>query len=637
MATNVNAFTKEINPKGAANNQIGDGVNQSSPTWVLTFVRWQFVDTLRTPTSTPDLVRTPLVVESDCVSVSTTMSKGSLTPSMQATLMMTDLNYETDLHPGDFVFVNMLNWEVDARRVANQARLNQPINGVDDGFKGFYKVQSVRKAYMVDPGSGTKTVVFKITGFAFTEFNNTIYFNPNLVNAKSLQNQALFISDVGAFWSANITRTGKPPIQDVIAFLIMNFIGAGASKKSRKVGGQTISPNVHFLVPTLVGRLLGVVDPDIGQTNNENKYKTTQAAKDIYNYLFGIQQYATGSSTSMLNVGMNPSNIKPQQEYPGFYYTNIPCGGLSLLKPEFWNQVKLWSIMGQYTNAPLNEMYTCFRVAPTVERVMPTLVFRQIPFTNEDFEVQTFGTQDNQARNIQVTKFLSLPRWKVSADLIQELDIGRDEAARINFVQFYAKSNFNDKGVEISGETAKRNYVFDNEDIKRNGLRPYIAQNQFDDSPDNLVYAAPVWARIIGDALIGGHLKMNGTITCVGITEPIAVGDNLEFDNVVYHIEQVSHTCAIAPGSGVKSFRTTISLSSGISVTSSAKGTAYAEMNYSTAAADRQNDFVNNQILPGIAESQDITGRPTDLDKPQPVNSPFPQPFVNAQNKNKRK
>lgn len=635
--SNVNAFTKEINAKGAANDKLGDGVNQSSPAWVLTFVRWQFVDTLRTPTGAPNQVRSPMVVENDCISLSTTMSKGTLTPSMQATLLMTDLNYETEIHPGDFVFVNMLNWEVDARRVADKARLNQPINEVEDGFKGFYKIQSVRKTYIIDPVTGAKSLGFKITGFAFTEFNNTIYFNPNLVNQKSLANQALFISDVGAFWSANITRTGKPPIQDVIAFLIMNFIGSGASKKSRKVGGQTISPNVHFLVPTLVGRLLGVIDPDIGQTDNAHKYKTTQAAKDIYLYLFGIQQYATGSSTSMLNVGMNPSNIRPQQEYPGFFYTNIPCGGLSLLKPEFWNQVKLWSIMNQYTNAPLNEMYTCFRIAPTGGRIMPTLVFRQIPFTNEDFEVQKFGTQDSQARSIHVTKFLSLPRWKISADLIQDLDIGRDEAARINFVQFYAKSNFNDKGIEISGETAKRNYVFDNEDIKRNGLRPYIAQNQFDDSPDNLVFAAPVWARIIGDALIGGHLKMNGSLTSVGIVEPIAVGDNLEFDNTVYHIEQVTHACAISVGPAIKSFRTIVSLSSGISVNSSAKGTAYSEMTFADAAADRKNDFNNNQILPGVSDSQDITGRPNSLDQPTTTGSPFPQPFVKSQNKNKRK
>jgi hypothetical protein len=635
MSNNVKAFTRVIAPLGSGPDE-NFHVNQSSPTWVLTFVRWQFRDTLRTPTDSPDQVRPPLVIENDCISVTTTMNKGTLTPSMTAVLKMTDVNYETEIAPGDFVFVNILNWERDSRRVADQARQNQPINGINDGFKGFFKVQSVRRSVTVDPESGTKNVLFNITGFAFTEFNNTIYFNPNLVNQKSLANQALFISDVGAFWSANVTRSSKPPIQDVIAFLIMNFIGAGASSKSRKVGGQTISPNVHFLVPTLVGRLLGVVDPDIGQTNNENKYKTTQAVKDVYIYLFGIQQYASGTATTNLSAGMNPSNLKPQQEYPGFYYTNQLCGGLSLLKPEFWNQVKLWSIMNQYTNTPLNEMYTCFRIAPAVNRVMPTLVFRQIPFTNTDFVSQTMGTQDAQANSIPVTTFLTLPRWKITSDLIDELDIGRDEAARINFVQYYAKSNFNDKGIEVSGETAKVNYMFDAEDIKRNGLRPYIAQNQFDDSPDNLTFSAPIWARIVGDALVGGQLKLNGTMACIGIADPITVGDNLEFDGTVYHIEQVTHTATINIITGSKSFRTVLSLSSGINIQGSAKGMTYSEMTYSDAYKLRENDAKYNQVLPGVSESQDVVYRPKSVDQPHSGGAPFPQPFINTQNKNKK-
>jgi hypothetical protein len=641
MSNNIKAFTKVIAARGSGQGE-NHHVNQSSPTWVLTFVRWQYRDTLRTPTDNPDQVRPPMVIENDCVSVSTNMNKGTLTPSMNATLKLTDVNYETEIAPGDFVFVNMLNWQRDSRRVADQARANKPINGVNDGFKGFYKVQSVRRSLSTDAKSGEKTVTFNITGFAFTEFNNTVYFNPNLVNQKDLENQALFIADVGVFWRARVTAAGKPPIQDTIAYLIQAFIGSGVSTKAAKVSGMTVTPNAHFLVPTLVGRLLGVVDGNPGnQNDNQHKYKTTQAAKDIYLYLFGIQHYASGSATTNLSTGMNPSNLKPQMEFPGFYYTAQLCGGISLLKPEFWNQVKLWSILNQYTNTPLNELYTCFRVAPHVNRIMPTVVFRQIPFTNSDFMTQPLspGAAINaqaKANNIFVTTFLTLPRWKVTADVILDLDIGREEAARINFVQYYSKSNFNDKGVEISGETAAKNYMFDASDIERNGLRPYIAQVQFDDDINISVQNGPIWARIVGDALTGGQLKMNGTMVCKGITEPITVGDNLEFDGTVYHIEQVSHTSAINPGDGVKQFRTTISLSSGINIQGSTKGMTYSEMTYSDAYKLRQQDWKYNQVLPGVSESQDIKGRPKNLDLPHSGGAKFPQPFTQAQNKNKK-
>lgn len=616
------AFTYPIGLKNSGAGELG-AVHQSSPAWVLTFVRWEFRDTLRTPNNAPFTVRKPLVVENDCISITTNMNKGVLTPSMQATLLLTDVDYEVETEPGDFVIVNILNWPQDARRVANQARAGQPINGINDGFKGIYKIQGVRRTINTDPNTGVKTVVFKINGFAFTEFNNTIYFNPNLVNQKNLQNQALFISDISTAWKSMVSKAGVPYIQEIIAFLIQSFIGNANDPNSKKAEGLAVSPNTHFLIPTLVGRLLGVTN---SKEENSKKFKTAQAAKDVYLYLFGIQQYSSGSTHTTLAQGMNPANLTGKTQYPGFNYTDTPCQGNSILKPEYWNQVKMWSILNQYTNAPLNELYTCFRIAPQGSRIMPTVVFRQIPFTSEDFATQHFGAKDSTANSIKVTKFLNLPRWKLGSESVISADLGRDEAARINFVQYYAKSNFSSKGIDASGETSNGNYVFDKNDVQRSGLRPYIVQNQFDDLPGPLILAAPVWARILGDALIGGHLKINGTLTCAGIVEPITVGDNLEFNNVVYHIEQVSHICTIAPTTGIKSFRTTLSLSYGIGVNSNTKGTQYADMYYGDGYKERINDYNNQQILPGVAEGQDTVYRPNTVDQPVGGGNPFPQP-----------
>ena len=631
---NQRAYSYAIIPKNSGPDETslpqGQGahlVHQSSPTWVVTFVRWQFRDTLRTPTENPTQVRRTLVVENDCVQVDVTYDKGSLTPSCQMTLVETDVNYETEIEPGDFVFVNMLNWERDSRRVANAARAGSPINGVRDGFKGLFKVQSVRKFINVEPTTGIKTLLYKIDGFAFTEFNNTIYFNPNLVNEKNLANVGLYIADVAPAWAGFVSRTGKPYVQEVISFLIQNFIGVSTNQKAQTINGLVITPNAHFAMPALVGRLLGITQSNLP---NAIDYNAVTAAKDIYRYVFGVQQYSTNGNLTLAN-GMNPINLNPSPTYPGFEYTNTFCGGNTLLKPEYWNQVKLWSIMNQYTNSPLNEMYTCFKISLN-NRIMPTVVFRQIPFTSEDFATQKLGPPlDGLADNIQVTKFLNLPRWKVDPAFILGMNIGRDEAARINFVQYYAKSNFSEKGMEVSGETQAPNYIFDKEDIARSGLRPYVVQNQFEDLPDVLVKSAPIWARILGDALIGGHLKMNGQFNCIGITEPITVGDNMEVDHVVYHIEQVIHSCAINPTNGMKSFRTNVRVSHGVSVNSTSTGTKYAEMNETSGYADRARDFNHQQILPGVSESQDVIYRPVSLDPTKKelaasrVN-PFPQP-----------
>lgn len=600
------AFTKKINTVGSGTGE-DNSVHQVSPAWVLTFVRWENRDTQRILSTPFNEVRDPLVVENDCLSVTTTSSKGTLTPSMSATLIMTDVNYETSVAPGDFVFVNMLNWQDDARRVANNARSKIAINGASDGFKGIFKVQGVRRSLSVDPNTGTKIVIFKINGFGFTEFNNTIYFNPYLIDPNQDQkNQLLFASFIGNNWQALVNEKGLTNVQDIIAILIQSFIGTGITDKGRlEKNGTLKNPNVHFYIPELVGKLLGVTG--------------AKAAKDVYNYLFGVQKYAGGTNSS-LSIGMNPAGLT--QKFDRFYYTPVPCDGSSLLKPEYWNQVKTWAILNQYTNSPLNELYTCYRISPN-GNVMPTVVFRQIPFTNEDY---TGGGA--------VTRFLNLPRWKLNPALILEQDIGRDESARVNFVQYFGRSTLGAEGADIAQQIAQINYVYDINDVQRSGLRPYIVTTQFDD-PTTVKkdYRSPMWARILGDALIGGHLKLNGTIVSAGIIDPIAVGDNLEFDGIVYHIEQISHNSSISVQDGKRIFRTSISLSSGISTSSTSKGTRYAQMTNNVAYKERENDYANNKILPGVSEEQDVVYRenvwPTNVDV-QKANKSFPQPKSNG-------
>lgn len=598
MANN-SAYTFTINPVGSGKDE-NDSVHQSSPSWVLTFARWENRDTFKIKNVGFKEVRDPLVVQNDCIQLTTGNSKGSLTPSMSATLLMSDVNYETAVAPGDFVFVNILDWQDDADRVAQKATNKQSINEERDGFKGIFKIQSVRKIVNVDPNTGTVIVLFRITGFAFTELNNTIYFNPYMLDPnRDKENLLLFSSHIGKDWANFVNDKGLTRLQDIISFLIQSFIGNGISDEGRlDKQGNVISPNVHFFIPELVGKLLGI--------------KGAKAAKDIYDGIFGIQKYASGSSQK-LSDGMNPSGLR--SKFGRISYTPISCQGDTLLKPEYWNQVKAWSIINQFTNAPLNELYTCFKISKS-GRVMPTLVFRQMPFTHEDFKGGS-----------PVTKFMNLPRWKINPAMILTKDLGREEAARINFVQMFGSSTVSTNGAGISTQIAQTNYDYDSNDVLRSGLRPYIVNTQFDElTTDKKEYLSPQWAKILGDALIGGHLKMNGTITCAGIVDPIAVGDNLEDDGIVYHIEQVSHTCNINVSNGEKTFRTSIALSNGMHIDSGSSGRVYPEMSYTNANDLREEDSKNDAILPGVSDSQDITSRGQNIDNVNKKNDPFPQP-----------
>ena len=606
------AFVYKVALNGCGLDEDGS-VHQTSPSWVLTVVSWKNRDTIRTIDSDILAVLDPYVIINDCIQLTTDSDKDTLTPSFTALLKITDTNYLTAIAPGDFVFVNMLNWEKDANRIAKTSSNRNPgnINGFNDGFKGFFKVQGVREVLAIDPQTGTKTLFCKINGFGFTEFNNTIYFNPNLVDPKDTQ-LSIFNAQFGETFNQLIAGHLIDGIGFIITTLITTFIGTGPQNQSRLEPKFQPSKNTQFLMPAVIGKLLDI--------------ENVSAAKDVYNYIFGVQSYSNAPASNP-GKGFNPTGLSNEFGVGFKNVTGAPCQGNGLLKPEYWNQVKAWDILNQYTNSPLNEMYTCFRT-DTDGDVMPTVVFRQIPFTTQTLSL-----------SCKLTKFMTLPRWYISPALITTYDIGRDESARINFVQCYAKSSFGADGIAVSTETAQGNYLFDREDVRRSGLRPYIFNSTMDEIPQNNrdSFRSPIWAKIIGDAVMGGHLKLNGTITCIGIVEPICVGDNLELNDVVYHIEQVTHTCN-QEAEGKKTFRTTLALSHGVSVSSSGlsavssktaavsgKGNLYAEMKDTNAQKLRVDDYKFNKLLPGTSEAQDILSR-TNVDVATNGNHPFNQP-----------
>lgn len=590
MASNggSKAYIKDIVPNGS------DGVHSVAPSWVLTFVRWEnrylnVPDTGNAGDRSYFLsTRDPLVVTSDCASVTVNYSKESHTPSMQAMLYPGDSNYLTSIAPGDFVFVNMLEFEEEADKIVELAKQSKAINGPESGFKGIFKIQSVRRVLAVDPATGTKKVMFQVSAFAFTEFNNTLYFNPFLLSGEA-DNNFLFVTRITSIWEQYVGKKGTFGVQSILKLLINATIGDGFNGSATQKKDFNITQNTHFYIPQKVGSLLGVPQ--------------AKAAKDIYNYLFGIQKYMSGQDTT-LQSGMNPVIKKVSGR---FYQTGTECQGSTLLKPEYWNQSAVWSVLNQYTNSPINELFTTLRISPE-GNIMPTVVFRQMPFSTEKYK--------NQA-----TKFLNLPRWRVSPDLLLDINLGREEAARFNFIQVFATvpqaASASNQGY-ISQQIAAGNFALDKLDVIRSGLKPYIVTSNFDTIvSDKIASFAPTWAKLLADALMGGHLKLNGSIDCFGIVDPIAVGDNLELDSVVYHIEGLSHSCSVQPD-GKRSFKTSLEISHGVDLESQNGTKVFGQMrNPSIEAEIKENlDAENSGFFPGINKDGQDSANSPDLSFP---------------------
>jgi len=571
--------------------------HQTSPAYLLTFLRWANRDTTNFSDADFLELRKPMLVVNDCIDLSVSSSKANHIHTAQMTLLAGDINYSTAVAPGDFVMVNMLDndehlfgkggtaTKPTGDSLYSRATNKKPINHAHDGFKGLFKIQTVTRNIQVNPQSGHKTYIFQISAAAFTEFNQVIYFNPNLQDAgENPGNTAVLNFGASQEWGEAVLNK-QININSIFKTLVSFLLGQGFNSNYVPQKKELIRNfNKNFLVP-----------PDVCSLMNIKAGQSPKAA-DLFNYYVGIQKYAGGSTEA---AGLNPSKYSRD----GHYLVSDELTGAVLLQGEPFGQVTAWSILSQYSNSLINEMYTTYKLTPEGD-VMPCLVLRQKPFTSANFK---FGA----GAGILATEFLSLPRWKVSVDLIESISLGRSDAARVNFVHIIGKTREVSLQSAVSYQNSKNLHQWDTQDIKRNGLRPIITSCDFDfpTAVNGFKGYSEIWNLLYADWLFNGHLKENGTIVCAGIEEAIAVGDNLQLENTVYHIESISHNMGI-DANGHKHFKTNLALSFGVD---DRKPTAsynpiYPEMQYTDSYTNRKAK-ANSGILPGFSDAQDIRGR----------------------------
>lgn len=593
-----NPYIKPINPTTVDSHQTSAGC-------MLTVIRFENRDSFNYDGNYLD-TRNPLIIYNDVVSLTISNNKGNITSSLSATLLAGDLNYATAISPGDYVFANIVNWETDisvvnskGQEVGNntlrkRAASGQPINTYNDGFKGLFKIQKVSKTLTTDPNTGTKAYFFQMQAYGFTELNTTIYYDPQIY-AKLQGNFRFFMQQFEGWFDSTVKEENT--VQNLMPILINALLGKSRKSNDTKTPNQTVQ---NFEIPEGVALLLGLS-------------KGTKIASEIYNYYIGIWQSSSGGANQDPSIGFNPSIENTKDLSNNFYTTGLPLQGNRVVEAEYWNNVKVWAILGKYANLLINEMYTTYRVNPN-GRIMPSLVIRQKPFTSEHFQkkrdLKTKFEPPNSTQN--VTRFMELPRWYLNPSMVYNMNLGKDEAARINFVQIYTRAvSFND-AKNRAAQAGTGNYQFDPDDIKRHGLKPYLATADFD-YPENINKSktkGKEWANLVADWVIGGHLKESGTISCVGIQDPISVGDNIQFNGIIYHIEGVTHTININPQSGKKIFRTNLTVTFGMSPESNVERPVYSEMEHQDTYTDRIDDYNRGErILPGFSDTQNIVGR----------------------------
>lgn len=570
--------------------QFSDRSYQTSPACMVTFVRFDQRDQLwyKTDSKTLD-TRIPMCVINDCINLSVGQSKSSYSQNATMTLTSGDINYLSAIAPGDYFIVNIVEDEGKIPDLYNRAKNLKPINGYDDGFKGLFKVHSVHEKQQTS-GNGEKTVVYEVTGYSFSEFSNVIYFNPFLLTDAEKNSIFYFLTSLTTAWNKMIKFKAINSVQNVIKLLYDAFVGGTANFNSEEIKAKDKrTPNSAYKIPGDIGKLMGV--------------SSAKTASEITNFFGGIQVFNRDISSDEYSKQQPTNLIQSSPTNSRYYKTKKDLRGHSYARPEYWNQVKVWDIMSQYLNNPINEIYTTFKVDPFNSKnpkVYPTVVLREKPFTTEEFPTIKNGH----------TLFSSLPRWELLPEFVLNYSIGRDDAARINFVQIFGRNQTNNPDSSLAFQIAKGNAVSSNDDIIKSGLRPFITTSPFDwnEAGGKTFSQAPYWAKLVSNWLIGGHLKLSGNLSCAGIQKPICVGDNLEFNGNIFHIEQISHQYSM-PATGTKFFRTNILVSNGLSTEIRSDRKSYAKMQNVDADDNRKANKIDNEsFYPGVSDSQDLPG-----------------------------
>jgi hypothetical protein len=548
----------------------------------------------------------PLFVTDDLQNLSVQSTKGSHVSQMSAVLHP-GMNYLTEIFPEDWVAVWIGNDVEVVSDVISAIESGEPANGFRSGLKFLGRVAGIRKRIQQQPG-GVRTSSYTMTAAGFTELDASIYYEPQLA-ANAVGTSTEHLRKTGVEINKIIADNGQGiDLQKAISLYLHAFFGAGVPKNQNfqsqddrlRITAGLDDPNV-FIIPDPVAKTLGVTKA----TRQNGAFAYT----DILELLHGIQTYqldagGTESSQSIdsesdqrLGMIFAPDNVDTSADGRDRKTSHTMIGTFLPTVPQFTGQRNVWSILQQYLNPTINEMYTCLRPNPQGQ-IFPTLVVRQLPFSSgvisehykprplsdlvspedqknqkkQDDAVKAKSQEEyddmmknrakvNEGHDLVLTRFAEVPRWLIHPILIKSVDLGRSDAARINFV--HIQPEIGTKNQSKTAYLVRDPPVRDDLDTYRAGLRPYMMSVPCHPS-DARNRKAGEWQYIMSDILMGGHLLLNGTMETQGIQSPICPGDNIEFDGHVLHIEAISHRYGVGADGG-KQFQTSLTLTHGMS------------------------------------------------------------------------
>ena len=525
------------------------------------------------PPEAPDFLTlrstTPIIITNDILSLNISTAKQGLSHTLSSILAPHSYNYLSLCGPSDYIMAWIVNSDKDYKRVVENLSSNKPANDFHSGLKFFGQIQTIQENYRV-AGTGQKIIRYNLNALGFQAYQSQVVYSPFITKAdESDPNRIFFASDffkkIGASYLDLIKNNLS--VQEQFIFFHKVLLGVGPGQVNNDQGlSETYNKTAKnaFNIPAEVAKALG--QRDKSDKNNLFTYA------DVISLIIGIQQYSGGGDfTGAGGAGsMGPDVVSASSSDGTSIFVNSNSAynlrGKRLVNMSPTMNATIIGILQEHSNSVINEIYATLRPRPIGDsEIVPTLVCRQIPFSKKSND------------KLKVTKFLDLPRFEIDHKSVVSYDISKSDALRLNTVLVTLQpviSSSNAAAVQTQN-VLYGGWAVDVGDIRRNGQKSYQAvisddafttsqeqngSNQVASQEDSVLKS---YNDLLVDFLENQHLMYSGNIQTHGIQEPICVGENVQFGEIVGHIEAVSHGYQVG-GDGRVSFATSIDFSHGI-------------------------------------------------------------------------
>jgi hypothetical protein len=629
----------------------GDDSNQRNPSWCIAIAPFAEPAAGYDTTKGLDLLKTKdlLIIENDCLSVNINRPKGSFGKTASLTLKVTNITYDMACASGDWIFIWISDHQSDIDDIIDILKNKKKgnLNDFDSGLKFAGRILEIGSVDEISM-QGVRILTQQVNCQMFLEMATSVYVS-YLIDKFLDTGSHMPNTQANAGTNQSPTPSGTSNEAELIrkanvSKFISNSASAGLSAAAKRL--LALYGNTTNQVPdTVIGALFkfttginrgaattfGGGNP--GATFNEAIGIPKDVAKilgrpkadklwQLYNVIMGVHTYTRKGKPwqTFMPDTIDLKNPKLKDTDGVFWETPYRCKGYIPFYAPQWSGNSIWTILNEFLNPVVNEMYTALRINSD-NMILPALIVREKPFGTGLFNHLRFtkldkiitsdkiGKRDSQnaktvaasvkkdqsnsetaTKKVEKTQttnaenaginwrpttrgmYHNLPRWVIKDSMINRIDINTSESDRVNLVLVWGRTNGNEfiRAAEYNIEDAKRkqfasglNYYIDSRDVARNGLRHDVQESQFDTVNTSGGTSTQLWSKMRADWLFNGHLKLKGSISCKGIKAPICEGDNLEVQGVVYHIESISFNGSLSPN-GTKRFETIIQVSNGL-------------------------------------------------------------------------